>query len=70
MEGGPVAAMTIKVPLLNIKYKRAFSAIVADNNNGGTGQKEDYFIKTLIPEPVMLWIKAQYEKMKVGAARR
>jgi len=69
MGGGPVAAMTMKVPLLNMKYKRAFSAIVADIENGNTGQKEDYFIKPLIPEPVMLWIKAQYEKkMKAGAA--
>ena len=71
MGGGPFAAMTVKAPLLNMKYKRAFSAIAADIKNGDTGQKENYFIKPLIPEPILLWIKAQYEKkMKAGAASK
>ena len=61
--------MTLKAPLLRIKYKRVFSSLAADIANGDTGQKEDYFIKPLIPEPVILWIKAQYEKkMKASAA--
>jgi hypothetical protein len=69
--GGPVAAMTVKVPLLNMKYQRAFAAIVADIENGDTEHKEDYFIKPLIPEPIALWIKARYEKkMKAGAATK
>lgn len=68
---GPLAAMTVKVPLLGMKYKRAFSSVAADIENGDTGQKEDYFIKPLIPEPVILWIKAQYEKkMKASATGR
>ena len=68
MGGGPVAAMTVKALLLNMKYKKAFSAIVADIRNGDTGRKDDYFIKPLIPEPILLWLKAQYEKkMKAGA---
>lgn len=71
MGGGPVAAMTVKAPLLNMKYRKAFSAIVADIRNADTGQKDNYFIKPIIPEPIMLWIKAQYEKkMKAGAARK
>jgi hypothetical protein len=71
MGGGPVAVETVRVPLLNMRYKRAFSAIEADIKNGGTEQKNDYFIKPLIPEPVLLWYKAQYEKkMKAGAARK
>ena len=71
MGAGPVAAMTVKAPLLNMKYKRAFSAIVSDIKNGDTGQKDNYFIKPLIPEPALLWIKAQYEKkMKAGAASK
>jgi len=70
MGGGPVAAMTVKTPLLNIKYRKAFSAIVADIRHGDTMQKDDYFIKPIIPEPIMLWIKAQYEKkMQTAAAR-
>lgn len=69
--GGPIAAMTEKVPLLRMKYQRAFSAIAADIENGDIGHKEDYFIKPLIPEPIVLWIKARYEKkMKAGAAIR
>ena len=71
MGGGPVAAEIVKVPLLNMKYKRAFSAIAADIKNGDKGQKKNYFIKPLIPEPVLLWYKAQYEKkMKVGATSK
>lgn len=69
MGAGPVAAETVKIPLLNMKYKRAFSAIASDIRNGGTGQKDDYFIRPLLPEPVILWWKAQYEKkMKPGAS--
>jgi hypothetical protein len=68
MGSGPVAAWTVKIPLLNMKYKRAFSAIASDIKNGGAGQKDDYFIKPLLPEPVILWWKAQYEKkMKARA---
>jgi multimeric flavodoxin WrbA len=62
MGGGPVAAMTMKAPLLNMKYKKAFSAIVSDIKNSDKGQKGNYFIKPLIPEPILLWYKAQYEK--------
>lgn len=69
MGGGPIAATTVKVPFLNMRYKRAFSAIASDIENGGAGQKGDYFIKPLMPEPVILWIKARYEKkMEAGAA--
>lgn len=71
MGGGPIAAKTVKVPLLNMKYKRAFSAIASDIKNSDTGQKDNYFIKPIIPEPVILWIKAQYEKkMKAGVASK
>jgi hypothetical protein len=71
MGAGPVAAATVKIPLLKMKYKRAFSAIASDIKNGGAGQKNDYFIKPLLPEPVILWWKAQYEKkMKAGTASK
>lgn len=69
--GGPVAAMTVKVPWLRMKYQRAFSAIAADIENGGRGHKEDYFIKPLLPEPILLWIKGRYEKkMEAGSAAK
>jgi hypothetical protein len=71
MGAGPVAAATVKIPLLNMKYRRAFSAIASDIENGGAGHKDDYFIKPLLPETVILWWKAQYEKkMKAGAASK
>ena len=50
MGAGPVAAETVKIPLLNMKYKRAFSAIAADIKNGDAGQTEDYFIKPVVPD--------------------
>jgi hypothetical protein len=69
--GGPVAAMAIKSPLLNMKYRKAFSAIVRDINTGHSGPIRDYYLKPIIPEPVLLWVKAQYEKkMKAAAARK
>jgi hypothetical protein len=52
--------MTVNTRLLNMKYKRAFSAIVSDIKNGDKGHKENYFIKPLIPESILLWYKAQY----------
>ena len=71
MGAGPVAAKTMKIPLLNMKYKKALLAIASDIKNGGIGQEDDYFIKPLLPEPVILWWKAQYEKkMKAGAASK
>lgn len=69
--GGPIAAETVKIPILNLKYERAFSAIASDIKNGCAGRKDNYFIKPLMPEPVILWIKAKYEKkMKAAAAGR
>jgi len=54
-----------------MKHKGAFLAIAADINNGCAGQKDDYFIKPLLPEPVILLWKAQYEKkMKARAASK
>lgn len=71
MGAGPVAAETVKIPLLNMKYKRAFLAIASDIKNGCAGQNGDYFIKPLLPEPIILWWKAQYEKkMKAGVASK
>ncbi len=68
MGGGPVAAMAVKVPLLKRKYIRAFSAVAADIENDERGRKDHYFIRPFIPEPVLLWIKARYEKKMKAAA--
>ncbi|HEX9018293.1 MAG TPA: NAD(P)H-dependent oxidoreductase [Anaerolineaceae bacterium] len=69
MGGGPLAAETVKIPVLNAKYQQAFSAIVADLKHGSSGPVRDFFIHPLMPEPVIFWIKARYEKkMKAAAA--
>jgi hypothetical protein len=67
--GGPIAAMAVKVPLLRTRYKRAFSAVALDIGNGDTKHKDDFFIKPFIPEPIILWIKARYEKKMKAAAQ-
>ncbi len=66
--GGPVAATATRLPVLRRKYAKAFSSIAADIRMEDMGQGQDRFIKPFLPEPVMLWIKARYErKMKAAA---
>jgi len=52
-----MAAMAIKSPLLNMKYRKAFSAIARDINTSHSGPVHDYYLKPIIPEPVLLWEK-------------
>lgn len=65
---GPVVAATSRIPLLGRRLNKAFSAIVEDfgreDKPGGSQdfRKNDYFIKPVLPEPVILAIKRQYEK--------
>lgn len=59
---GPVAAATQKVPLLSLKLKKAFNEIAQDVKNGNHEKKENYYIKPVLPEPIILMIKAQFEK--------
>ncbi len=62
VSSGPVTAMTMKVPLLNPRLKRAFAGIVRDILHDGTGRQEDLFIKPIIPKAIILKIKEHYEK--------
>jgi hypothetical protein len=59
---GPVVVAVKKVPLLHMKLKRAYSQIASDIKNGDRGTRGDYFIKPILPEPIILMIKNQYEK--------
>jgi hypothetical protein len=66
---GPVTAMTMKVPFLNPRLKRAFAEIAAEAQGGEPRQASDVFIAPVIPKPIILWIKEQYEK-KFDAGER
>jgi hypothetical protein len=59
---GPVVVMTRRVPLLDLKLKRAFAAIVSDLQGGGSTPLDDYLIRPVIPEPILLAWKTRVEK--------
>jgi len=59
---GPVAAVTQKIPLLNLKISSAYRAIAMDIENSGSRKMENFYIKPVLPEPIILMIKAQFEK--------
>ena len=59
---GPLAAAMGKVPLLYLKLKRAYAAIVADIKSDYPTAKTDYLIKPILPKFVILAIKAHYER--------
>ena len=58
---GPVVAMTSRLPLLDRKLKRAFSALASDLDPNDK-PVEDYFIRPLLPEIVIRKIKESCEK--------
>jgi multimeric flavodoxin WrbA len=60
--GGPVTVMTMKVPFLNPRLKKAFTGIVKDVGGDETAQKEDVFVKPIIPKAILIKIKEHYEK--------
>jgi hypothetical protein len=59
---GPVVVAVKKVPFLHMKLKRAYAEIASDIKSGDRGTRGDYFIKPILPEPIILMIKNQYEK--------
>jgi len=59
---GPVTAMTMKVPLLNARLKKAFAGIPRDIAGDGEWRGGDVFIKPIIPKCILLRIKERYER--------
>jgi hypothetical protein len=59
---GPFVVMTRKVPFLDLKLKKAYAEIAADIKNGGHGVRDNYFIKPVVPEPILIKIKNYYER--------
>jgi hypothetical protein len=62
ISSGPVVVMTRRVPLLDLKLKRAFAAIASDLKSGDRAPKDDYLIRPAIPVPICLMMKRRFEK--------
>lgn len=59
---GPVVVMTRRVPFLDLKLKRAFAAIASDLKSEDSAPRDDYLIKPVIPERIILMMKERFEK--------
>jgi hypothetical protein len=67
ISSGPVVVMTRRVPFLDLKLKRAFAAMATDLKSGDPTAEDDHFIRPVIPAPICLMIKRQFEKkMNMG----
>ncbi len=70
---GPVVVLTKKMPLIDLKLKRAFADVAADIAGDGLPPKDDYCIHPIIPELIIRRIKEYYEKkggmIQVGDGR-
>lgn len=62
ISAGPVTAMTIRVPFLNPRLKRAFAEIARDILRDGAEPREDVLVRPLIPKGILLRVKEHYEK--------
>jgi hypothetical protein len=58
---GPVVALTKKVPFLYPKLNRAYCEIAIDIRCDENPVKPDYFIRPIIPGPIIAMIKRHYE---------
>jgi multimeric flavodoxin WrbA len=59
---GPVTLMTMKIPFLNPRLKKAFTGLAKDAGGDETVRREDIFIKPIIPKGILIKIKEHYEK--------
>jgi hypothetical protein len=57
-----VVVATRKIPFLDMKLKKAYAEIASDIQGSNGEEKDNYLIKPLLPEPVILMIKNQFEK--------
>ncbi len=59
---GPVVVATSKIPFLDLELKRAWADLASDIRVDADEPHPDYFIKPVIPEPILLMIKRYYER--------
>jgi hypothetical protein len=62
VSSGPVVVVTKRVPFLDLKLKRAFAAIASDLESGDSAPEDDYLIRPVMPEPIILMMKRRFEK--------
>jgi hypothetical protein len=62
ISSGPIVVKTRQVAFLDLKLKRAFAAVAADLKSGEPAPQDDYLIRPVVPAPICLMIKRQYEK--------
>lgn len=58
---GPVVVLTKKIPFLYLKLKKAYAEIASDIRDDGHGERNNYYIKPIIPETIIAMIKKHYE---------
>jgi hypothetical protein len=58
---GPVTVLTMKVPFVNPRLKRAFARIVEDIARDEAVTREDVFISPVIPKGIVIKVKEHYE---------
>jgi hypothetical protein len=68
ISSGPVSVMTMKVPFLNPRLKKAFRALARDALGDDQVRREDFYIKPIIPRQIVLKMKEHYER-KLPALR-
>ena len=59
---GPVVVATRGIPLLYRELKRGYAEIASDIGAGDSGAKADFFIKPIVPDPIIAAIKRHYER--------
>jgi hypothetical protein len=62
ISSGPIVVVTKRVPILDLRLKKAFAAIASDLTSDDSARKDDYLTKAVIPAPICLMIKRQVEK--------
>jgi hypothetical protein len=66
---GPATVMTMKVPFLNPRLKKAFMDLAKDARGERTVTTEDIFIKPIIPKAILIKVKERYEKKSFALHR-
>jgi hypothetical protein len=59
---GPVVVATKRVPCLDLKLKRGLASIASDLKSSDLAPRKDYFIRPVVPAPICLIAKRQFEK--------
>lgn len=62
ISSGPLIVATKKIPFFDLKLKKAFNNIINDVLVGNCENINDVYIKPIIPKPIVLMIKKQFEK--------